>query len=112
MPSSKADQFTLDSRDTVYGKLLSIAILLRNKIDYSFCAKVDGLCRSSYYIIAVIMQLYLQPRFPKCRNNVIKQLFPKSAIIKLTVITYSIMFSILFSILKTVFLKNYVATIV
>ena len=38
MPSIKADQFTLDSRDTVYGKLLSVAIILSNKIDYSFCA--------------------------------------------------------------------------
>ena len=38
MPSRKADLFTLGSRDTVCRYLLSVAMILCNKMDFSFGA--------------------------------------------------------------------------
>ena len=35
MPSRKADQFTLDSTDSVHGQFLNVAISLCNKIYFS-----------------------------------------------------------------------------
>ena len=44
MPSSKADQFTLASRDTVCPCMdsISVAITLCDEMDFSFCVKVEG----------------------------------------------------------------------
>ena len=46
-PSRKADLLTLGSRDTVYGYFLSVAMILCNKMDFSFGANMAGLCRAS-----------------------------------------------------------------
>ena len=48
MPSRKADLFTLDSGDTVHRWLMSVAMLLCNKSDFSFGANMVGFCRDSH----------------------------------------------------------------
>ena len=47
MPSRKADLLTLGSRDTVHRYFLSVAMILCNKMDFSFGVNMAGLCRAS-----------------------------------------------------------------
>ena len=49
-PSRKADQLTLDSRDTVYRLVFSVATVLCNKIEFTFCAKVEAFPRASHIL--------------------------------------------------------------
>ena len=51
MPSRKADSLTLGSRDTVHGYLLSVAMILCNKMDFNFGVNMAGFCRASHIII-------------------------------------------------------------
>ena len=48
MPSRKADLLTLGSRDTVHRYFLSVAIILCNKMDFSFGVNMAGFCRVSH----------------------------------------------------------------
>ena len=61
MPSRKAYPLTLESGDTVHRQLLSVAMLLFNKSDFSFGANMVGFCRDSH-IYSV--HVHLGSRFP------------------------------------------------
>ena len=47
MPSRKVNLLTLCSRDTIHRYLLSVAMILCNKMDFSFGTNMAGFCRAS-----------------------------------------------------------------
>ena len=51
MPSRKADPVTLGSRGTVHRYLMSVAIILCNKMDFSFGANMAGFCRVGHILL-------------------------------------------------------------
>ena len=59
MSSRKADLLTLGSRDTVHRQFLSVAIILCNKMDFSFGANVAGFCRDGHIFILFVLFAYV-----------------------------------------------------
>ena len=59
MPSRKAHPLTLGSRDTVQRYFLSIAIILCNKIDFSFGMNMAGYYSIVYCLCVVVIVYYV-----------------------------------------------------
>ena len=59
MPSRKADLLILGSIDTVYRYFLSVAIILCNKINFSFGTNMAGYYSIVYCLSVVVVVYYI-----------------------------------------------------